>query len=134
MKGGDFMSEPWAKQERPSIMDIGGGGLLEEINFQAKQVAGNLLDPNTPAKAPRKLQIELVFKQDEKRQVVSVSCKVKAVLAPSRPLEANMAFGTGPGGAMQAVELVDNPGQVDIFGAVQPLGKVIDLERAVNGN
>jgi hypothetical protein len=110
-------------------MDIGGGALLEEIDHQMRLVGENLLDPNTSYKDARKLKIEIVFKQDETRQMVDVVSKVSAQLAASKPFSAQLAFGIDQEGAVQAVEILHNPGQLDIFGNVSPSGKMIKLEK-----
>jgi len=119
-----------------SIMDLGNGALIEEINYQMKLLAENLVDPNTSFKDKRKLKIEMVFSQDEERKQVNVVSKVSATLAASKPLESRIAIGLS-GGNMQAVEIVSNPGQVDIFGRTVPYGKMIDLgkvKEAVNND
>ncbi len=119
------------KQERKdSILDICNGALAEEVAVQMVRIAENLADPNTDAKAARKLTIDLSFKQDERRQVTAVSFKVTPKLAASRPIEVNMTFGKNAAGVMMAAELVDNAGQVDIFGQVREKGKIITLGKA----
>lgn len=104
-----------------------GGALGEEINIQLGRVIENLADPNTPWKAKRTITVEIGFVQDEKRQVTEVAGQVKTKLPASVPIKSNMAFGRNKEGKLQAVEIVSNPGQIDIFGKTAPVGNVINI-------
>lgn len=117
------------QKKTASILDVAQGALGEEINYQLTKVAENLADPNTDCKAKRSVILELSFTQDENRQVVTMSGQVKTKLASSVPIISTMAFGKDNDGNMQAVELVSNPGQIDIFGNVAPEGKVVPLSK-----
>jgi hypothetical protein len=118
-------------EKRNSILEICGGRLVEEINYQTGRVAENMLDLCTDAKGARKLKIELIFCQDDTRQVVTVTSKVSTNLAISTPLVTNMTFAVDGDGCILAAELVGNAGQADIFGGAVPAGAVIDLGAVV---
>lgn len=69
------------------------GGLQEQFGESFKEVIENMQDPNTPFKPARKINIELKFTQNEKRNNVKCSVSVKKTLAPRETLETAFAVG-----------------------------------------
>ena len=65
---------------------IGNGRLHEEFNMALRQIGRNILDPNTSAKAARKLNITLTFKPGDDRQTIVVECVAKSTLASTNAI------------------------------------------------
>lgn len=61
---------------------LAGGELKEKYDDAMKKVLANLMDPNTPYKNKRKINIELTFEQNEERNDVAIGVNVKTTLSP----------------------------------------------------
>lgn len=73
--------------------EVLGGELQAKFDKSFKRVVENLLDPNTPFKSKRKIEIKLVFEQNEDRDDVRVDIDVSEKLAPQTGLRTNFAIG-----------------------------------------
>ena len=76
-----------------SLKDFCGGALQEKVDEAAKQVFGNLQDPNTPWKVKRAINISIAFTQNEDRDDMEVDVSVNTKLAPVTPIATRMAIG-----------------------------------------
>lgn len=65
-----------------SVDKLLGGAVVEMFSEAMVAVAENVLDPNTPPKAKRKIVLELTIEPDEERDIANMSAVVKKTLAP----------------------------------------------------
>lgn len=65
-----------------NLTSLCGGTLQEKFDKAVAEVAENLLDPNTPYKPARKVNIELKFTQNETRDDLRCEVNVTNKLAP----------------------------------------------------
>ena len=61
-----------------TLTTIAGGALHEQVTREIRKLCANILDPNTDAEAKRKLQITIVLKPNDKRNLVDITYDVKA--------------------------------------------------------
>lgn len=73
--------------------EVLGGELQAKFNKSLKRVIENLLDPNTSFKQKRKINIQLVFEQNEERDDVTADIDVTEKLAPQTGLRTHFAIG-----------------------------------------
>lgn len=76
-----------------SLSDFCGGALQEKLNVAMKEVIDNMLDPNTPWKKAREVNVKISFNQNEDRDDVSVSVHVTTKTAPVTAIETRMGIG-----------------------------------------
>lgn len=70
-----------------------GGALQEKFDFAMAQVVENMMDPNTPWKNKREINIKVTFEQNEEREDVAVDVTVTSKLAASKSIGTRMAIG-----------------------------------------
>ena len=73
-----------------SILQMARGGFMEVTDLEMTKAIANIMDPNTPATAKRKITVSIELKPDDTRQNVSVSYNVKSALAPTNPVTTNL--------------------------------------------
>ena len=132
-----------------NLFELAGGAVMEQVQAAAKRVFENIYDPNTEAKKPRKLVIELVFKPNENdRTDVDVSAVVKTTLLPRRAIHTKMIVEADNKGKIMADEYrsamrgqmeLENENEGKVLdpaprretGAAQPAlqSKVLDLQK-----
>jgi len=79
--------------ENMNIANIADGALVERADEEIKKVLENIMDPNTPSKAKRKVTITLVFEPKEDiRDMSEVTFSVKSQLAPAKAISTSIAF------------------------------------------
>ena len=78
------------EQETKGIMEMARGGFLERVDHEMVGIIANILDPNTKATAPRKVNITLTLTPDDQRQNVAVKFEAKSVPAPTTPLTTSL--------------------------------------------
>ena len=66
-------------------MQMCRGAFQERVDYEMPRLIENILDPNTSAKAKRKVTITLELCPDDSRQNIVVNCAVKSTLAPTHP-------------------------------------------------
>ena len=49
------------ERQEKSILEMGRGAIMERADYEMRAMIRNILDPNTSAKAARKLNITLTF-------------------------------------------------------------------------
>jgi hypothetical protein len=65
-----------------NLETLAGGAFTERVNQALKEVAENILDPNTDYKFKRKVTIDLTFVTKEDRDLTEVDIVAKTKLAP----------------------------------------------------
>lgn len=73
------------EESQRSIMQMCRGAFQERVDYEMPRLIENILDPNTSAKAKRKVTITLELCPDDSRQNIVVNCAVKSTLAPTHP-------------------------------------------------
>lgn len=68
--------------EHINIEKFSGGELTQQVNRELEAVARNISDPNTDAKAARKITVTITMKPNEKRDFITTSITTKSTLAP----------------------------------------------------
>jgi hypothetical protein len=117
-----------ATTKEVSILDLAKGAIQEQINLEAGRIMANIIDPNTDAKAVRKLNITITLKPDENREIVSYSAQAKSTLAPIKPISTSLIVDTDKDGNPVAAELTRNdPNQIHIFEDEEPVNNVLKL-------
>lgn len=95
---------------------IADGAFTERLNAALLEVAENIQDPNTDAKAKRKINISLTFSPNKSRTVSNVVISVNTKLAPKNEIETQIAAGIDPRtGAIEIAECNHGiPGQISM--------------------
>lgn len=116
------------EEQRTSILQMARGAIQERADYEMTRVLDNILDPNTEARAKRKLQLTIEFRPDDDRQVIAVSVTAKSALCPTNPVSTSLYITGDERGEATAVEMVPNiPGQTDLFGGEQEPAAVLRL-------
>ncbi len=68
-------------QKVNSIIDFGGGEIVDRINFEMAKVIENINNPNTDEK-PRKLTVEIQLIPKNNRKTIEMKTSVKQRQAP----------------------------------------------------
>lgn len=76
-----------------SIAKLKGGACIQQFNSALQQAVANILDPNTEAKAKRKVTLTLTLAPNEARNMVDISATVKASLCPPSPVVTGATMG-----------------------------------------
>lgn len=97
-----------------SLDEFAQGALLEQFNQAAQEVAENIADPNTSAKAKRKIIMELAFEPGEDRELVPVNVNVRTALAPVKGFASRVIIGRNDKGKIESKEYVSNYNQLQI--------------------
>ena len=76
-----------------NLEEFAGGALQEKFDVAMNQVLANMLDPNTPWKNKREINIKVTFEQNEDRDDTNVDVSVVPKLAPVKSIGTRMAIG-----------------------------------------
>lgn len=100
-----------------SIIEFGGGEIIERINFELAKVIANIRNVHTDEK-PRKISVEISLTPENDRSSIKVSTVVKSKISPIKAVATSMAIQQDDSKlvAFETGGLGD--GQVDIFGEV----------------
>ena len=79
-------AKPMDERQEKSILEMGRGAIMERADYEMRAMIRNILDPNTSAKAARKLNITLTFKPGDDRQTIVVECVAKSTLASTNAI------------------------------------------------
>ena len=112
-----------------SILETAQGAIMERVNYEMEKVLTNILDANTSPTAKRKIQLTLILKPTNDRQVITMSTVVKSTLAPTEPIETSL-FVTGKrstGELTLTENMTEVPGQMDMSGEEQMPGKIVNI-------
>ena len=66
------------------LSKIANTALQEKVDKELKKVLDNILDPNTEAKATRKVTITLTMSTDDERTVVKTGMEVKIYIGTAK--------------------------------------------------
>ena len=121
------------------IEKFSNGELTHQINRELEAVARNIADPNTEAKATRKITVTITMKPNEQRDFITTSITTKSALAPT--LGAVTALSVGKTLKTHEIEMAEIgnqiPGQMSMedlpqapadTGTVEVDGKTVDAE------
>jgi len=115
--------------ERVSLISIGGGAAVELFDRELERVLRNVLDPNCPADAKRKITLTFTFAPDDRRECSRVAISSETKLAP--PLGHGTLVYLGElDGEVAATEF--NPRQATLFPAAADESEPA-RPRAING-
>lgn len=115
--------------DRKSFLEMNRGAILERFDYEMGRVFDNIMDPNTPATKPRKLQITVEFKANDERTQINHSSVVKSTLQPTNPIMGSLAVLENAAG-MQLVEMVPQiPGQLGMSQEEQDEPTVIEFRK-----
>ena len=76
-----------------NLEEFAGGALQEKFDSAMEQVLANLLDPNTPWKNKREINIKVTFEQNEDRDDTTVDVSVVPKLAAAKSIGTRMSIG-----------------------------------------
>ena len=76
-----------------NLKEFAGGALQEKFDVAMEQVLANMLDPNTPWKNKREINIKVSFEQNEDRDDTHVEVSVVPKLAAVKSIGTRMAIG-----------------------------------------
>lgn len=125
-----------------NLEQFAGGALQEKFDSAMEQVIANLLDPNTPWKNKREINIKVTFEQNEDRDDTTVDVSVVPKLAAAKSIGTRMSIGKNiKTGELYAEEYGNQVrGQMSMNLEVQEterddsskesVGKVVDLRAA----
>jgi hypothetical protein len=69
-----------------TVESLRDGGAVEILNAEIHKVLENIVDPNTPAKKPRKVKLEMTFHPNEQRDISEIEIKASHTPQPPMPL------------------------------------------------
>lgn len=120
-----------------NIEQFSNGELTQQINREMEAVARNIADPNTEAKATRKITVTITLKPNEQRDFITTSITTKSTLAPTLGAVTALAVGKNlKTGEIEVGEIGNQiPGQMSMADVEpqQPAGPVQEIDRkAVN--
>ena len=76
-----------------NIQKLKGGACIRQFNAELQRAVANILDPNTDAKAKRKVTLTLTMAPNEARNMADISVAVKASLCPQSPVATGATMG-----------------------------------------
>ncbi len=100
-----------ADEETLSLENLGNGGALELFQDELVNVLENILDPNTDAKAKRKLTLVATFSPNADRNEVGLDVQCTSKLAPLASASATVFVGRKHG---QVVAITHDPRQLQL--------------------
>lgn len=106
---------------KKSVLEMAMGGILEITDYEIERVIANITDPNTDAKAKRKVTLTLTFQPDDYRERIDLSVQAKTTLAPVAPVRTAVCITKDREGHVLLAEMLPQvPGQLDIDGGQAP--------------
>ena len=89
-----------------NITELAGGDCVRRINRALRDIVANCLDPNTDAKAKRKVTVTITLAPNEARNMADISVSVQAKPVPPEPVATGATMGVDvKTGEMVAYEL-----------------------------
>lgn len=106
---------------KKSVLEMAMGAIAEITDYEVERVVANIMDPNTAAKAKRKITITLTLTPDDYRQQIGMDAQAKTSLVPVQPVRTNLCITKGRDGELLLAEMTPQvPGQVDMDGVESP--------------
>lgn len=116
------------EQRIQRLDDLMNGAMTERFNRELSQVMRNIQDPNTDARAKRKITITLEFAPNERRDMATLKMDISSRIAPSAAISQAVFLHVDDTGEVSATEVVSElPGQQSMDGVEQALPKVISF-------
>lgn len=102
--------------EHINLETFANGAFTEQVNRAVGKVMKNIQDPNTDAKAVRKVVVTIAFKPNDMRNFIATGVVTKTSLAPELGAVTAMTCGTNlDTGEVNAMEIGSQiPGQMSI--------------------
>lgn len=101
--------------KKKSIMEMDRGKIVARVDYELGRILENIMDPNTPAEASRKITLTLTLTPDKERSFIGVKAVVKSSLAPTNPSVTAIVMDADENGELTAVELLPEiPGQTSM--------------------
>lgn len=122
--------------DKLTMSNMARGALSEQFETELEKVLENIMDPNTEAKKPRKITINMEFKPNEQRNMAQIKCQAKSVVVPANTVETAIIIGKNNDGGIEAAELGQEVyGQMEIKedGEIQETGNVVNYVRKQGG-
>lgn len=94
-----------SKSAKITLESLANGGVVERFEQELAKVFANIGDPNTNAKATRKISLALTIKPDDKREVAEVTIQATTTLAPSKELMTTIIMDRDNDGKVVGAEL-----------------------------
>lgn len=86
--------------EEISLENIGGGAAVVKFNHELAKVIADILDPNSPAKATRKITVEVSIKPSADRSFGAVTISASSKIPPLSGISTVAFFGIEKGRAI----------------------------------
>lgn len=116
------------QEAKSSILQMARGAIMERVDYEVQKAIDNILDPNTEAKAKRKITLTLEMKPDDERRIITLSASAKSALAPVTPVGTTLGITADQNGEMLIVEVVPQvPGQMNMDGEEQTAPKLLKI-------
>lgn len=114
--------------EHINLETFAGGAFTVQMNRAMEKVMKNIQDPNTDAKAARKITVTVAFRPNEARNFITTGVVTKTSLAPELGAVTAMTCGTDLAtGKVEAIEIgKEIPGQLSF--ADEPVEPEVDEE------
>lgn len=107
--------------EKKSVLEMARGAIMEKVDVEIDRVMGNIMDPNTPPKAKRRITLTLDFMPSDNRQRIDMRASCKSTLAPYIETSTALCITKGRKGELLLTELLPQiPGQLDVDGGEAP--------------
>ncbi|WFB60541.1 replication terminator protein [Paenibacillus sp. BR1-192] len=94
-----------SKSAKITLESLANGGVVERFEQELEKVFANIGDPNTNAKATRKISLALTIKPDDKREVAEVTIQATTTSAPSKELMTTIIMDRDNDGKVVGAEL-----------------------------
>jgi len=103
----------YTAEETLTLSNFGQGAVNEIFDRELQRVLKDIMDPNTEATAQREVNLKIVIKPDEERDLGIVGVRASSRLAGSRTFISKLAFGHNKSGKAEVRECFS--GQRSLF-------------------
>lgn len=79
-----------------NVSTLSSGALVERIQDEISKAIANIVDPNTPAKKPRKVKMEMTIKPNEARTMAEVTVTTSSSICAPTPIATGIYIGVDP--------------------------------------
>lgn len=87
------------------LNDFADGAVAERFNLELQEILKNIADPDTDPAKKRKLQLNITFEADERRDLADVIIETKTTLAPAVAVGTKLLMGYDENGVIAGAEL-----------------------------
>jgi len=116
-------------ERKKNFLEIGRGAMLERFDYELDRIVDNIIDPNTPAEKPRKIQLTITFTPDATRKHIKHEVVVKSTPQPTSPIAGSTAIIEGADGVSLVELTAQIPGQYDLSGNESRQPDIIQLRK-----